>query len=318
MPASTDRVLVIGSSGQIGTELVQRLKEIYGDDRVIASDLKTPEHFNGIFEPLDVTDKNALASLVDKHQITEIYLLAALLSATGEQRPLFAWELNMNSLLYVLELAREKKLRVYWPSSIAAFGPNTPKDHTPQHTIMEPSTVYGFSKLAGERWCEYYFNKYDVDVRSLRYPGLIGWKSAPGGGTTDYAVHIFHEALEKGSYTSFLSENTRLPMMYMPDAIEATVKLMLAPSDQVKVRSSYNLAGFSFTPNELAAEIRRHIPDFTIDYAPDFRQAIADSWPASIDDSAAQNDWGWKPQFDLADMTNDMLQNLSIQKKITV
>ena len=224
----------------------------------------------------------------------------------------------MNSLLYVLELAREKKLRVYWPSSIAAFGPNTPKDHTPQHTIMEPSTVYGFSKLAGERWCEYYFNKYGVDVRSLRYPGLIGWKSAPGGGTTDYAVHIFHEALEKGSYTSFLSENTRLPMMYMTDAIEATVKLMLAPSDQIKVRSSYNLAGFSFTPNELAAEIRRHIPDFTIDYAPDFRQAIADSWPASIDDSAAQNDWGWKPQFDLAAMTNDMLHNLSIQKNITV
>lgn len=318
MPASTDRVLVIGSSGQIGTELVQRLKEIYGDDCVIASDLKTPDHFNGIFEPLDVTDKLALAALVEKHQITQIYLLAALLSATGEQRPLFAWELNMNSLLYVLELAREKKLRVYWPSSIAAFGPNTPKDHTPQHTIMEPSTVYGFSKLAGERWCEYYFNKYGVDVRSLRYPGLIGWKSAPGGGTTDYAVHIFHEALEKGSYTSFLSETTRLPMMYMPDAIEATVKLMLAPAEQIKVRSSYNLAGFSFTPKELAAEIRRHIPDFTIDYAPDFRQAIADSWPASIDDSAAQNDWGWKPQFDLAAMTNDMLQNLSIQKKITV
>jgi nucleoside-diphosphate-sugar epimerase len=318
MPASTNRVLVIGSSGQIGTELVQRLKEIYGDDYVIASDLKTPEHFNGIFEPLDVTDKNALASLVDKHQITEIYLLAALLSATGEQRPLFAWELNMNSLLYVLELAREKKLRVYWPSSIAAFGPNTPKDQTPQHTIMEPSSVYGFSKLAGERWCEYYFNKYGVDVRSLRYPGLIGWKSAPGGGTTDYAVHIFHEALEKGSYTSFLSENTRLPMMYMPDAIEATVKLMLAPAEQIKVRSSYNLAGFRFTPKELANEIRNFIPEFSIDYAPDFRQAIADSWPASIDDSAAQNDWGWKPQFDLSGMTRDMLQNLSIQKKITV
>lgn len=316
MSGSTDRVLVIGSSGQIGTELVQRLREIFGSDNVIASDLRAPIVSEGPFEQLDVLNRQALIDIVQKHKITHIYLLAAVLSATGEKNPMFAWELNMNSLLYVLELAKEQKIRVYWPSSIAAFGSNTPKNNTPQHTIMEPGTVYGFSKLAGERWCEYYHQKFGVDVRSLRYPGLIGWKSAPGGGTTDYAVHIFHEALEKGSYTSFLSAETRLPMMYMSDAIDATIGIMEAPSEKVKIRSSYNLAGFSFTPEELAAEIRTFIPSFQISYAPDFRQAIADSWPASIDDSTARSDWGWMPKYDLRKMTEDMLVNLRSMKAL--
>jgi nucleoside-diphosphate-sugar epimerase len=307
-----EKILVIGSSGQIGTELVQNLREIYGIDSVIASDVKVTEQAKeGPFEVIDVMNAQDLLQIVKRHKITQIYLLAALLSATAEKMPKFGWDLNMQGLFNVLDLAKEKIIKqVYWPSSIAVFGPNTPKQNTPQFTIMEPSTVYGISKQAGERWCEYYFNKYNVDVRSLRYPGLIGWKSAPGGGTTDYAVHIFHEALKSGSYECFLSENTVLPMMYMPDAIKATMGIMQADAEKVKIRSSYNLSGFSFSPKDIAAEIRKHIPDFTISYAPDSRQQIADSWPQSIDSQEADKDWGWKAEYDLSKMTADMIKNL--------
>jgi len=309
---TSEKILVIGSSGQIGTELVQNLRGIYGTDNVVASDVKVTEQAKeGPFEVIDVMDAEGLLTIVKRHQVTQVYLLAALLSATAEKMPKFGWDLNMQGLFNVLDLAKEKIIRqVYWPSSIAVFGPNTPKQHTPQFTVMEPSTVYGISKQAGERWCEYYFNKYGVDVRSLRYPGLIGWKSAPGGGTTDYAVHIFHEALKTGSYECFLSENTILPMMYMPDAIKATIGIMQADADKVKIRSSYNLSGFSFSPDDLAAEIRKHIPDFTISYKPDSRQQIADSWPQSIDSKEAAQDWGWKAEYDLAGMTADMIKNL--------
>jgi len=256
-------------------------------------------------------DRHGIERILDKHGITEVYLLAALLSATAEKDPAFAWKLNMESLLIILELAREGRLqKVYWPSSIAAFGPTTPKDMTPQHTITEPSTVYGISKLAGEGWCNYYHQRYGVDVRSIRYPGLIGWKSAPGGGTTDYAVHIFHEALKSGRYTCFLGPASTLPMMYMPDAIRATIELMEAPAERIKVRTSYNIAGMSFDPEQMAAEVARHIPGFQMSYAPDERQAYADSWPNSIDDSAARTDWGWKPQYDLKDMVADMMLHL--------
>ncbi len=307
-----DKILVIGSSGQIGTELVQNLREIYGIDGVIASDVKVTEQAkDGPFEVIDVMNASALLEIVKRHQVTEIYLLAALLSATAEKMPKFGWDLNMQGLFNVLDLAKEKIIKkVYWPSSIAVFGPNTPKMDTPQYTIMEPSTVYGISKQAGERWCEYYFNKYNVDVRSLRYPGLIGWKSAPGGGTTDYAVHIFHEALKTGKYECFLSENTTLPMMHMEDAINATIGIMQADASKVKIRSSYNLAGFSFSPKEIAAEIQKHIPTFSISYNPDSRQQIADSWPQSINDEFAQKDWGWNPKYDLKNLTINMLENL--------
>lgn len=313
---TSEKILVIGSSGQLGTELVQNLRNIYGINNVIASDIKTTDQAQeGPFEIVDVLNVPALLETVKKHNITDIYLLAALLSATAEKMPKFAWELNMNGLFNVLDLAKEKIIRkIYWPSSIAVFGHNTPKDSTPQFTIVEPNTVYGISKQAGERWCEYYFNKYNVDVRSLRYPGLIGWKSAPGGGTTDYAVHIFHEAINKGSYECFLSENTTLPMMYMPDAIKATIGIMQADYDNVKVRSSYNIAGFSFSPAEIAAEIKKHIPDFKISYNPDYRQQIAASWPKSIDDTQASQDWGWKPDFNLSLMTKDMICNLKAKK----
>jgi len=309
---TAEKILVIGSSGQIGTELVQELREIYGIDAVIASDVKVTEQAKeGPFEVIDVMDAQGLLTIVKRHKVTQVYLLAALLSATAEKMPKFAWDLNMQGLFNVLDLAKEKIIRqVYWPSSIAVFGPNTPKVNTPQFTVMEPSTVYGISKQAGERWCEYYFKKFGVDVRSLRYPGLIGWKSAPGGGTTDYAVHIFHEALKSGSYECFLSENTVLPMMYMPDAIKATIGIMQADAEKVKIRSSYNLSGFSFSPKDIAEEIRKYIPGFTISYAPDSRQQIADSWPQSIDSQEAQKDWGWKPEFDLAGMTADMIKNL--------
>jgi nucleoside-diphosphate-sugar epimerase len=240
--------------------------------------------------------------------------LAALLSATGEQNPMFAWKLNMESLFHVLDLAKEKHIRqIYWPSSIAVFGPTTPRQNTPQYTVMEPSTIYGISKQAGERWCEWYFKKFGVDVRSIRYPGLIGWKSAPGGGTTDYAVHIFHEALKKGTYTSFLSENTALPMMHMEDAIRATIELMQSPAENIKIRGAYNLGGISFTPKQIAEEIKKHIPDFTISYAPDFRQAIADSWPQSISDIEAREHWGWKEKYDLKGLVENMLGNLKNQ-----
>lgn len=309
---SSKRILVIGSSGQIGTELVEGLRARFGNEHVVASDIKEPQvDQSGPFVMVDAMDRRGIERIIDKYAITEVYLLAALLSATAEKDPAFAWKLNMESLFIVLELAREGKLKkVYWPSSIAVFGPSTPKDHTPQHTIAEPSTVYGISKQAGEQWCAYYHKRYGVDVRSIRYPGLIGWKSAPGGGTTDYAVHIFHEALKHGRYTSFLGPQSKLPMMYMPDAIRATIDLMEAPAGQVKERTSYNLAGFSFNPEEIAAELRRHVPALVLDYAPDQRQAIADSWPRSIDDSAARADWGWKPDYDLAAMVDDMVLNL--------
>jgi nucleoside-diphosphate-sugar epimerase len=309
-----EKIMVIGSSGQIGTELVMELRARYGSDNVVASDLKAAAKEvmeSGPFEKLDALDKDKLHELVKKHSITQVYLLAALLSATAEQKPMFAWKLNMESLFNVLELAREGHIKkIYWPSSIAVFGPTTPRENTPQFTVVEPSTVYGISKQAGERWCEWYFHKYGVDTRSLRYPGLIGWKSAPGGGTTDYAVHIFHEALKNKKYQCFLSENTVLPMMYMQDAIRATIEIMEAPAENIKIRGAYNLAGMSFSPKEIAAEIKKAIPEFKISYKPDFRQQIADSWPASIDDSAARKDWGWKPEFDLASMSADMLHQL--------
>ena len=307
-----EKILVIGSSGQLGTELVYNLREVYGSGNVIASDVKlTGQSKEGVFEVIDVLNADGLHKIVKRHNVTQVYLLAALLSATAEKMPKLGWDLNMNGLFNVLNLAKEKVIeKIYWPSSIAVFGPNTPKENTPQHTITEPSTVYGISKLAGERWCEYYFNKYNVDVRSLRYPGLIGWKSAPGGGTTDYAVHIFHEALRSGNYECFLSESATLPMMYMPDAIKATIGIMLADADKIKIRSSYNIAGCSFSPGEIAAEIKKQIPDFKISYKIDSRQEIADSWPKSIDAKEALSDWGWKPEFDLAAMTSDMFKNL--------
>ena len=308
---ATDKILIVGSQGQIGLELTQELRAIYGNDNVIASDVKAPEQSNGPFETLDIMDKNRLDEIFKKHNVTQVYLLAALLSATAEKNPRFAWDLNMEGLFNVLNAAKEGVLKkVYWPSSIAVFGPTTPKKNTPQYTVMEPNTIYGISKQAGERYCEYYNQKYGVDVRSIRYPGLIGYKSAPGGGTTDYAVHIYHEALKNRKYECFLSADTELPMMYMPDALKATITLMEAPAEQVKIRSSYNVAGMSFNPEEIAAEIRKYIPDFTISYNPDFRQAIANSWPQSIDDTHAKADWGWKPQYDLAGMTKDMLENL--------
>lgn len=308
-----DKILIIGAGGQIGIELAQELSLLYGSSNVVAADLKPiPALDNNPFEKLDVLDKDALINVVKKHGISHVYLLAALLSATGEQNPAFAWKLNMEGLFNVLELAKEKHIaKVYWPSSIAVFGPTTPSIKTPQYTVMEPSTVYGISKQAGERWCEWYHNKYGVDVRSLRYPGLIGWKSAPGGGTTDYAVHIFHEALKHKRYECFLSEETALPMMHMEDAIRATIEIMHAPAEQIKIRGSYNLAGISFTPKEIAVEIQKHIPDFTISYKPDFRQEIANSWPKSIDDSEAQKDWGWQEKYDLAALVNNMLKNLA-------
>ena len=309
-----DTVLVIGSAGQIGTDLVTQLRENLGGSRVVASDVKDQQGFlreTGPFYVMDVLDIKAVAEVIRIHKVKQVYLLAALLSATAEQKLKSAWRLNMEGLFNLLEIAKENlSLKIFWPSSIAVFGNTTPKLQTPQFTVMEPSTVYGISKLAGERWCEYYFNKYGVDVRSLRYPGLIGWKSAPGGGTTDYAVHIFHEALKSGSYECFLSENTTLPMMYMPDAIKATIGIMQADSQKVKIRSSYNLSGFSFSPKEIALEIKKHIPNFSISYKPDSRQQIADSWPKSIDSSEAGKDWGWKPEYDLSSMTLDMIKNL--------
>lgn len=307
-----DKILIIGAGGQIGLELLEELNRIYGSSNVVASDIRSSSAFsNNAFETLDVLNAEELKNIVKKHGIRQVYLLAALLSATAEKNPLFAWQLNMQGLFNVLELAREKLIdKVYWPSSIAVFGPTTPRINTPQYTVMEPSTVYGISKQAGERWCEYYFHKYGVDVRSLRYPGLIGYKSAPGGGTTDYAVHIFHEALKTGTYECFLSAQTALPMMYMPDAIRATIELMEAPAEQVKIRGSYNLAGISFSPEQIAHEIKKHIHSFSISYKPDFRQQIAESWPASIDDTEARRHWGWSPHFDLRTMVTDMISQL--------
>jgi nucleoside-diphosphate-sugar epimerase len=316
-----ERILIIGSSGQIGTELVMELRSMYGNNNVIASDIRPSSSEvmeSGPFEKLDIMDEKLLRDVVKKYKITQVYLLAALLSATAEKNIELGWSLNMRSHSHVLDLAKDGLIKkIFWPSSIAVFGPTTPMENTPQYTVMEPNTVYGITKQAGERWNEYYFNKFGVDVRSIRYPGLIGWKAAPGGGTTDYAVDIFHQAIQHEKYESFLSENTGLPMMYMPDAIRATIELMEAPAEQVKIRSSYNLAGISFTPKQLASEIKKHIPDFEMTYNPDFRQAIADSWPSSIDDSYAQKDWGWELKYNLEKMTSDMIKNLKEQYKIT-
>jgi nucleoside-diphosphate-sugar epimerase len=312
-----EKILVIGASGQIGVELTLALRKIYGNTNVIASDLREQNPLlegTGPYVALDVMNKEMLHVQVIRQGITQIYLLAAILSATGEKNPNLAWHLNMQGLLNVLDIAREEKLhKVYWPSSIAVFGPTSPKQRCPQQTIIEPVTVYGISKYAGEFWCNYYFQRYGVDVRSIRYPGLISYKSAPGGGTTDYAVEIFHEALEEKRYECFLREDTYLPMMYMPDAIRATIELMEAPAAKIGIRHSYNLSGMSFSPKEISEEIKKHIPDFTISYKPDYRQEIADGWPQSIDDSVAREDWGWKEEFDLAAMTKDMLANLRSQ-----
>lgn len=310
------RILLIGAGGQLGSELAQGLWKIYGTENVIASDIREPQGIlkEGPFEKFDVMQRDKLFEILHRQKITQIYHLAALLSATGEKDPRWAWKLNMESLLFVLEAAHELKLdKVYWPSSIAAFGPDTPKQDTPQQTIMDPSTVYGMTKLAGELWCSYYFRRYGVDVRSLRYPGLIGWKTPPGGGTTDYAVDIFFKAVAEKKYNCFLSADTYLPMMYMDDAVKATIDLMEAPAGKVKVRTSYNVSAMSFCPAQLAATIKKHIPDFTIQYQPDFRQSIADSWPKSIDDSAARKDWGWEHRFGLEEMTADILKNLKPQ-----
>ncbi len=310
------KVLVIGSAGQIGTELVLSLRQKFGNESIVAADIKEPALAileSGPYERLDILNKAELVNIVKKHQITEIYLLAALLSATAEANPKFAWQLNMEGLFNVLDLAKDKIIqKVFWPSSIAVFGPTTPKLDTPQTTIMEPTTVYGISKQAGERWCEYYHKKYGVDVRSIRYPGLISYTSLPGGGTTDYAVDIFYSAKRKETYKCFLSENTALPMMYMEDAIRATINLMEAPIEKVKIRSSYNIAGLTFTPSEIFEAIKVHVPDFKIIYRPDFRQEIADSWPSSIDDSVAKADWGWDSKYDLEKMTKVMMENILV------
>lgn len=304
-------ILVLGAGGQVGGELVELLRAKHGNEKVVASDIREVKIGEGPFELIDALDKAKIHEVVEKYKIDEIYHLVALLSATAEKQPEFGWQLNMETLFTVLDLAKDKKIKkVFWPSSIAVFGPNTPRDNTPQHTITDPTTVYGISKLAGERWCEYYANKYDVDVRSIRYPGLIGYKSLPGGGTTDYAVDIYHKALAEGKYECFLKENAYLPMMYMEDAIRATVELMEAPSENIKIRSSYNLGGISFSPKEISDAIKKEIPDFEITYNPDFRQKIAESWPSSIEDVAAQQDWGWNMEFDLEKMTKDMIKNL--------
>ncbi len=314
-----DRILVIGASGQIGVELTLALRKIYGNNNVIASDLREQNPLlegTGPYVSLDVMNSEMLHVQIIRQNITQIYLLAAILSATGEKNPNLAWHLNMQGLLNVLDIAREENIqKVYWPSSIAVFGPTSPKQNCPQQTIIEPITVYGISKYAGEFWCNYYHRRYGVDVRSMRYPGLISYKSAPGGGTTDYAVEIYHEALENKKYECFLKEDTYLPMMYMPDAIRATIELMEAPESSISTRTSYNIAGMTFSPKEIAASIKKHIPDFSISYKPDYRQPIAESWPQSIDDSTAKTDWGWTPQYDLEKMTSDMLLNLQANNK---
>ena len=308
------KILIIGAGGQLGSELTQALWSRYGKQNIIATDIKDPGGIltQGNFEILDVLNKKQLSEFIRKNEVTQIYHLAAVLSATGEKNPAFAWHLNMDGLIHVLDAAVEFRIeKIYWPSSIAVFGPNTPKNKTPQNTIMDPTTIYGISKLAGERWCNWYFNKHHVDVRSLRYPGLIGYKSKPGGGTTDYAVDIFFKAVMEKKYECFLKADTYLPMMYMDDAVKATIDLMEAPAEKVKIRSSYNISAMSFSPEEIAGEIKKKVPGFSVSYLPDFRQAIAESWPKSIDDSAARADWGWSHQFDLQKMTDEILKNLS-------
>ena len=314
-----EKILVIGACGQIGVELTLALRKLYGGSNVIASDLREENsllHGTGPYVSLDVMNKEMLHVQIIRQNITQIYLLAAILSATGEKNPSLAWHLNTQSLLNVLEIAQDESIhKVFWPSSIAVFGPTSPKENCPQQTIIEPSTVYGISKYAGEFWCNYFYNRYQVDVRSIRYPGLISYKSQPGGGTTDYAVEIFYDAISEKKYTSFLKEDTYLPMMYMPDAIRATIELMEAPVENIQVRTSYNITGMSFSPKEIGEEIKKHIPEFEMAYEPDYRQSIAESWPQSIDDSTAQKDWGWKPEFTLSSMTDDMLENLKDFKK---
>ena len=308
------KILIIGASGQIGSELTAALREVHGKNAVLASDIKegNDELMNsGPFIKIDATHKDELIKCIEFHKVTDVYLMAALLSATSERHPDLAWKLNMKSLSHILELAREKKIKkIFWPSSIAVFGPTTPKKSTPQRTIMEPNTVYGITKLAGERWCEYFYNKYDVDVRSVRYPGVISYKTPPGGGTTDYAIDIFHKAVRNKPYECFLKEDMMLPMMFMDDAINATISIMRAKKEDIKIRSSYNLAAISFSPKEIAEAIQKHIPEFTINYKPDFRQQIAESWPNSIDDNEARKDWNWKHQFSLEDLTIEMIENL--------
>ena len=310
-------ILILGACGQIGTELTLALRGIHGPEAVVASDIREGDSElmgSGPFEILDATDADAMEEVVVHYEVDEIFLMAAMLSATAEKFPDRAWNLNMNTLFNVLKLARENKIsKIFWPSSIAVFGGTTPKEDTPQSTVMEPSTVYGISKQSGERWCAYYHRKFGVDVRSLRYPGLISWKTQPGGGTTDYAVEIFHEALKNGTYTSFLDRDTRLPMMYMDDAIRATIELMRADAEALSIRSAYNLQAMTFSPEELAEAIRREIPDFRIEYAPDFRQEIADSWPSRIDDSQAREDWGWQPEYNPQKTTATMLAELRAQ-----
>lgn len=319
MQSYTEKILITGALGQIGTELTNRLIEIHGEDNVVASGLDrwdkkmTKAKY---YERMDVTNTQLVRQIIQDYQITTVYHLASLLSGTSEKQPLFAWKLNVEPLINFCEMAKEGLLKkIFWPSSIAVFGKGIPKHNVGQDVVLNPTTVYGISKLAGEKWCEYYFDKYGVDVRSIRYPGLISWKTPAGGGTTDYAVEIYYEALENGKYTSFISENTAMPMLYMDDAINATLQLMNAPKEKLTVRTSYNLGGMSFTPQELAAEIKKELPEFFIDYKPDFRQAIADSWPASIDDSVAKNDWGLTYDFDIAEMTKDMILNL--KKKLS-
>lgn len=308
-----EKILVIGSEGQIGSELVIALREIYGFDNVIAADIKEKTDI----EKVDVLDRNGLGSIIDKLNITQVYHLAAVLSANCENNPLRSWNLNMNGLFNVLELAREKNLKkVFWPSSIGVFGPTTPKENTPQLTIIEPNNVYGISKLAGERWVEYYWNKHQVDVRGIRYPGLLSYKTEPGGGTTDYAIEIFYEAVKNSKYECFLKPDTTLPMMFMDDAIRATIDLMEAPAENITVRSNYNVGAISFDPQSLAAKIKEHIPDFEITYKPDFRQNIADSWPASIDDSVAKKDWGWEHEYDLNKLVEVMLREIANKLKV--
>ena len=312
----TDTILITGALGQIGSELAEKLKTIHGKNNVIISDIRDPKDvdYDGIYEVIDVMDVDRIKEVIAKHNIKTVYHLAALLSGTAEKNPMFGWKLNMDTLLTFLELAKDKVIdKIFWPSSIGVFGPDTPKDNTPQNTIQTPSTVYGISKLSGEYWCKWYQQNHDVDVRSVRFPGLISWKTPAGGGTTDYAVDIYYKAIEDGKYTSFLKEGTYLPMLYMDDAINAIVELMSADPKQLGEFKSYNLGGLSFAPEHLAAEIKKHIPNFTIDYASDFRQAIANSWPSSIDDSVAKADWGYQPKFDIDKMTTTMLDNLKIK-----
>ncbi|MFV9551623.1 NAD-dependent epimerase/dehydratase family protein [Algibacter sp. PT7-4] len=310
----SSKILIIGACGQIGSELTFKLRHLFGNENVIASDINAGNveiSKTGIFEIVDAQNYTSVKNCIEKHQIDTVYLMAAMLSATGEKHPEKAWNLNMNSLFHVLNLAKDKIIKkIFWPSSIAVFGPTTPTNYTPQYTTMEPSTVYGITKQVGERWCEYYFNTYNVDVRSIRYPGIISWKTLPGGGTTDYAVEIYHEAIKTKTYQCFLKPDTKLPMMFMDDAIKATISIMQANSNAIKIRSSYNLAAISFTPNEIAKSIKNHIPDFQITYKPDYRQNIANSWPKSINDSYARQDWKWKHTFLLEDITEEMLFQL--------